>query len=64
MGKISKPNSSIDHSFLRKAKNWTCASKVTRSSYGSTKSIWVTKYLVTNLQGPNMDSVPPTAWIG
>jgi hypothetical protein len=60
MGKISKPNSSIDHSLLRKAKNGTCASKVTHTPYGITKAIWVSKYLVTNLQGPNMDWVPPS----
>jgi hypothetical protein len=39
LGKISKPNSFIDHSLLRKAKNGTCASKVTRSPYGRTKAI-------------------------
>jgi hypothetical protein len=61
MGKIAKPKSSIDHFLLRKAKNGTCVSKVTRSSYGSTKAIWVPKYLMTNLQGHNMVWVPSSA---
>jgi hypothetical protein len=61
MGKISKPNSFIDYSLLRKAKNGTCAFNVTCSPYGRTKTICVPKHLVTNLQGPNMDWVPPSA---
>ncbi|KAG2619456.1 hypothetical protein PVAP13_3NG076946 [Panicum virgatum] len=34
---------------------------MTHPPYGNTKALWVPKHLVTNLQGPNMDCVPPSA---
>jgi hypothetical protein len=61
MSNTPKLNSSFDSNLLRKPKNYTCTRKVIGSPCASTKTIWVPKSHVTNLDGPNIVWVPSCA---
>jgi hypothetical protein len=61
MDNTPKLNSLFNANLLRRPKNNTCAEKVIGSPCASTKSIWVPKYLVTNLDGPKIVWVPSYA---
>jgi hypothetical protein len=56
-GKIPKPNLSIPD-MLRRPKFDSCARKVMSSPHFRTKAIWVSKFLLANLDGPIMRWVP------
>ena len=60
-GNLSKPNSVVYTSMLRKTTNGDSTSKVMCSPQTSTSAIWVPKYLLTNMNGPNKCWVPKQA---
>jgi hypothetical protein len=61
-GNIPKSNL-VHYNFnkLRNDKNGTCAMREISSPQTSMRAIWVPKYLVTNLEGPNKCWVPRNA---
>jgi hypothetical protein len=61
MGNVPKPILYNDHYLLRKARNGSIVAKVVSSPNVHAKDIWVPKYVVTNLKGPNPVWVPYSA---
>jgi len=61
-GNFPKPNTLIYTNMLKKTTNGVSTSKVMCSPQTSTRAIWVPKYLLSNLNGPNKHWVPKQAW--
>ena len=60
-GNFPKPNTLIYTNMLKKTTNGVSTSKVMCSPQTSTRAIWVPKYLLSNLNGPNKHWVPKHA---